>query len=370
MESVAWRERWIAWRNRRLSDPAFQTWAASFPLTRGVARRRAGDLFDVAAGFVYSQTLATCVELGLLELLREGPLATDAVAGALDLPVEATDRLLGAAAALRLVDRTGPARFALGPQGAALLGNAGLTDMIAHHRHLYADLADGPALLRRGRGSLAGYWPYATSDAPDRACAGAVESYSALMAASQPRVAADVLDAYPIRGRRRVLDVGGGAGVFLAEAARRAPQLQLMLFDLPAVTERARKTFAREGIADRAEIFAGDFLTQPLPRGADLITLIRILHDHDDAGVATLLRSARAALPDDGALLIAEPMSAAPRPDRVSDAYFGLYLHAMGRGRARTPADLIARLKVAGFRRFRRLRTRSPFLLRAILARP
>ncbi len=370
MWPAAWRERWIDWRNHRLADPAFQTWAASFPLTRGVARRRAQDLFDIAAGFVYSQTLATGVELGLFELLRAGPRSTVAVAESLDLPLDAADRLLGAAAALRLVERVGSSRFALGPQGAALLGSAGLGEMVSHHRHLYRDLADGPGLLRRSRGSLADYWPYATSAAPDRACPLAVEKYSALMAASQPPVAADILAAYPLRRHRRLMDVGGGAGVFLVEAARSAPHLQLMLFDIPAVTDRAREGFRRAGLADRVEVFGGDFLSDPLPAGADLITLIRILHDHDDDGVDFLLRSARAALPEDGALLIAEPMSDAPRPDRVADAYFALYLHAMGRGRARTPDEIVFRLKSAGFRRVRKLQTRSPFLLRAILARP
>jgi demethylspheroidene O-methyltransferase len=97
---------------------------------------------------------------------------------------------------------------------------------------------------------------------------------------------------------------------------------------------------------------------------------VRILHDHDDAGVQKLLESARAALAPGGSLLIAEPMSDAPRADRVADVYFAFYLLAMGRGRARTPARIADFLHRAGFSRVRRLRTRSPFLLRALVARP
>ena len=58
MIQKGWRARWIAWRNSWLSNPAFQRWAADFPLTRGVARRRSAALFDLVSGFVYSQTLA------------------------------------------------------------------------------------------------------------------------------------------------------------------------------------------------------------------------------------------------------------------------------------------------------------------------
>jgi demethylspheroidene O-methyltransferase len=197
-----------------------------------------------------------------------------------------------------------------------------------------------------------------------------VSAYSALMAATLPAVAADIFEAYDIRRHRRLMDVGGGEGAFLALAGAQAPALKLMLFDLPAVTQRASRRLACSGFLDRTEVFAGDFLSEPVPDGADLITLVRILHDHDDAGALALLRSIRAALPLDGALLIAEPMSAAPKNDRVADVYFAFYLLAMGRGRARTPAEITALANSAGFRRVDILRTRTPFLLRALLVRP
>ena len=279
-------------------------------------------------------------------------------------------RLLGAARALGLVEAAGAGRWALGEQGAALLGNAGLMEMIAHHDRLYADLGDSVGLLRRGAGELAGYWPYAVSDAPADAGGADVAGYSALMAATQPAVAADLLDAYPVARHRRLLDVGGGEGAFLEAAAARAPSLRLALFDLPAVAERARARLGRAGLLDRAEVMEGDFLSGPIPAGFDLVTLVRILHDHDDAGAARLLRAIRAALPPDGALLIGEPMAGDGRPERVGDAYFAFYLLAMGRGRARSPRELTAMLHAAGFSRVRRLRTRTPFLLRALAARP
>ena len=363
-------EAWLRRRNGLFADPRFQRWAADFPLTRPIARRRARGLFDLVAGFVYSQTLGACVRLGLFERLRDGPLTTDALAGALELPPPAAVRLLGAARALGLVERVGADRWALGEQGAALLGSAGLMQMIAHHDRLYADLGDSVGLLRRGAGGLAGYWPYAVSDAPASVGGEDVAGYSALMATTQPAVAADLLSAYPVARHRRLLDVGGGEGAFLEAAAARAPALRLALFDLPAVAERARERLGRAGLLARTEIHEGDFLSQPIPPGADLVTLVRILHDHDDAGVMRLLRAVHAALPVDGTLLIGEPMAGDGRPERVGDAYFAFYLLAMGRGRARSPRELTGMLHDAGFSRVRRLRTRTPFLLRALVARP
>lgn len=332
-----------------LSSESFQARAAAFPLTRFIARRRARDLFDLCAGFVYSQTLLACVELRLFDVLLDGPLSLNQLAARLQLNRDACLRLLSAAVALRLVEMRGEDRYALGPLGASLARNPSLTAMIEHHRHLYEDLRNPIALLRGDAGEtrLAQYWPYAGAPEPAALSPEQVSEYSGLMALSQPLVAEEVLDAYAVGQHRCILDVGGGEGAFLRKAAECAPKLQLMLFDLPAVAERATAAFARSGLQGRAAAFGGDFLSQPLPKGADLISLVRILLDHDDTRVLRLLKTCRDALCQGGTLLIAEPM--VEPADRIASAYFNMYLLAMGRGRPRTAAHLMRLLNAAGF---------------------
>jgi demethylspheroidene O-methyltransferase len=360
---------WRQLRNQIVASPGFQRWAQRSPLTRFIARRQARELFDLTAGFVYSQILAACVQLNLFEILRAGPLSAAQLAPLLNLPLEATERLLRAAAALRLIE---PARAGhmLSMRGAALLGNPGVTAMIAHHHLLYADLADPVALLRRvaGAGQLAGYWPYAGGADPATLTPEQVAAYSALMAASNGLVAEQVLTAYPIRQHRKLLDVGGGEGAFLLAAAAAAPQLHLALFDLPAVAARAEARFAAAGLSARAATFGGNFFSDPLPGDADVISLVRVVHDHDDDRVCALLANVRRALPVGGTLLLAEPMSGARAAAAAADAYFGFYLLAMGTGRARTPEALCAMLEQAGFREPRLWRTGAPMLTSLIVA--
>lgn len=354
-------------RNRMLSSSRFQRWAARSALARPIARARAGEIFDLVAGFVYSQILSATIEAGLLRHLAEGPLTTGQIGARTDLPIEAVTRLLRAAAALRLVEPIESA-WALGSAGAAISGNAGIAEMVAHHRLLYADLSDPLALLRRGGGggSLAELWHYA--EKPGAGEDSAVAAYSALMAASQPLVAQHVIDAYPFRRHRRLLDVGGGEGAFLAAVGACAPQLQLALFDLPAVGERARMRLANAGLAGRAQIHGGSFLTDPLPEGYDLISLVRVLHDHDDGPALALLRAVHAALPQGGALVIAEPMAQTRGAEASGDAYFGFYLLAMGSGRPRTSGEIRQMLRDAGFRQSREIPTAIPQSVRIIAA--
>ncbi len=108
---------------------------------------------------------------------------------------------------------------------------------------------------------------------------------------------------------------------------------------------------------------------ESLPGGADLATLVRVLHDHDDAAVRALLRRVRAALAPGGTLLIAEPMAGSPATRRMAGAYFAFYLLAMGSGRARSPAELTVFLREAGFSDIRSLRTRRPLLTGGLTAR-
>ena len=361
------RARWLRWRNARLSSPHFQAWASAFPLTRRRARAEAAGLFDLVGGFIHSQVLAAVVELKLCERLAAGPVCEAALATACDLPADSMRRLLRAAAALELVEALADA-WALGPRGAALLGNPGVMAMVAHHGALYADLADPVALLRRGGGggALAAYWGYARAAAPDAAEPASVAAYSALMAASQPMVAAQVVAAYDFGRHRRLLDVGGGEGAFVTAVAAAAPALELAVFDLPAVAARARVALDAVGLAHVAT-HGGSFFSDALPTGFDVVTLVRILHDHDDDAVLALLRRVRAALAPGAALVIAEPMTDAA-PGRVGDAYFGLYLLAMGSGRARTAAEYAALLHQAGFATSRVVPTGVPLITRIILA--
>jgi demethylspheroidene O-methyltransferase len=366
-----WVDRWLALRDRLLASPVFQRRAAAFALTRPTARRHARELFDLVAGFVYSQVLLACVRLRLFEMLAEGPQTLQRLAERLALPLDSAQRLLAAAVSLRLVGQRSGGRFGLGELGAPMVGNAAVAAMVEHHAALYADLADPVALLRNGGrdGALARYWPYADGAASDAAARERIATYSALMSASQPLVADEILDAYSLRTHRCLLDVGGGDGTFLTSVARRAPALQLMLFDLPAVAERAHARFAAQGLASRAAAVGGSFLTDALPLGADIASLVRVIHDHDDASAMTILRAVRRALPANGTLLLAEPMSGAPGAQAMGDAYFGFYLLAMGRGRPRTPHELTAMLNAADFGSVRLLPTRLPLQTQLLVAR-
>lgn len=356
-----WDARAIAFRNRLIANPKFRRWLARFPLTRGFVRRRANAMFDINAGFIYSQIALAMVDTKMFAALADGPLSVVDAARHADLPEGGADRLLKAATALDFAERLRDGRYVLGERGAALHADPGIAAMIDHHRHLYRDLADPVGLLRRGGGggALASYWAYARNDDPAASKGASVGTYSTLMAVSQAMVAEQVTAAYDFSAHKRLLDVGGGEGIFVRAVRDATPRLEVALFDLPAVAARAGAITTH----------GGNFFEDALPRGFDLISLVRILHDHDHAPAMKLLRNIAAALPPGGQLMIAEPMAETRGSRAMGDGYFGMYLWAMGSGQPRSADAIKTMLRGAGFGKMREIRTDLPLITRIILAR-
>ena len=367
--------RFRVWRDRLLGSPRFQVWAASLPFTRRIAARYTRELFDLCAGFVYSQVLYACVRLDVFELLAEGPRSSSDLAQRWRMPVAGVERLLDAAVALNLLERNGKAGYRLGILGAALRANPGAAAMIEHHEMLYSDLCDPVALLRGEAPAtrLSRYWTYAgaasSGEAPSDLAPDQVLDYTQLMARSQHLVARDILDAYPLQKHVCLLDIGGGSGEFAIAAARHAPQLRAIVADLPGVAVEARRNIADHGLSQRIDVHGGDALRAELPAGADIASLVRVIHDHDDGPALELLRAACAALQPGGVLLIAEPMAATAGAEPMGHAYFGFYLLAMGSGRPRSSGELAAMARSAGFAEARVLPTRRPLLTGVLLCR-
>ena len=375
---TAWHDRWRQWLQRLYASDRLYRWSLSNPFTRRVTRQRTRQLFDLMAGFVHTQVLLACVRLDLFGILRDAPASLATLAQRTGVPAPELQRLLLSAVSLGLLEHRSAGRLGLGPLGVPLTTHPGIAQMVEHNQLLYQDLSDPLAFLHRGQagvhladahrpetpqaktarpeqpGDMARYWPYAHGGLAAVQAPGMqdqVERYSALMADSQGFVVHEILSSYFFDEHRCVLDVGAGQGRFVSALAQHAPHLQLQMFDLPPVLAQSRQRLERVGLSQRVQLHPGSFIEDPLPMGADLITLVRVAHDHPDAVVRLILQKAFAALPPGGVLLVAEPMAqdADAPAQHQADAYYHFYLMAMGAGRLRSAHEFGALLREAGF---------------------
>ena len=360
------------WRNKLVADPTFQQKVARFPLTRRFARKQSEDLFRATTGFVQSQILFACVEIDLFAILADGPLTAQNIASKTSLPLTSIERLLPAARALGLIRPASDDTWSLDDTGAVISGNPGIRAMIRHHAMLYRDLSDPVALLRDPERTTetASYWAYAGKRAGRDVSDQDAETYSALMRSSQDLVATEILDAYPLGRHRSVLDIGGGEGAFLAAAGDRHANLALNVFDLPPVAARATDVMSAAGFGSRFTGHGGNFFTDALPGDSDCVTLVRVLCDHNDEPALRLLKNIRRSIHPDATLLIGEPMDSSDAGGSLASAYFGLYFLAMQSGACRSPDQITALLKEAGFGSIKTVATRNPLFASVLTAKP
>ena len=151
---------------------------------------------------------------------------------------------------------------------------------------------------------------------------------------------------------RTVCDIGGANGQLACLVAAAHPHLRCVSYDLPKVTDIARRRIEREGLDDRVAAIAGDFFTDPLPK-ADVITMGMILHDWDLDKKKLLIRKAFDALPAEGASIVIETLIDDARRENAAGLLMSLnLLIEFGDAFDFSGADFIGWCREAGFRRF------------------
>jgi len=151
--------------------------------------------------------------------------------------------------------------------------------------------------------------------------------------------------------RRRLLDLGGGAGTYAIVFCQANPGLTAVLFDLPGPLALAQSVISAAGLLDRITLTAGDFRTDALPRGFDLVLLSNVLHGQSAETNRRLLGEVYGALEPGGGLVVRDVLMAADRTGPTFGALFAvnLLLHSAA-GRCYTLSEVGDWLARAGFR--------------------
>ncbi|MFF2619866.1 methyltransferase [Kitasatospora sp. NPDC058046] len=168
---------------------------------------------------------------------------------------------------------------------------------------------------------------------------------------------------------RSVLDVGGGGGAFAVELCRCLPELRVTIFDLPFVCELTRPRITAAGLADRVDLVGGDFFTDPLPEGHDIVLLSNILHDWGEADAQRILTGCAKALPRGGALIICESFVDDDKRGPLSAALISLTMLLDTWGRNYTVPEYTAWLAERGLETERVVCLEGAPTARALIAR-
>jgi len=335
----------------------------SVPTDESLPPREAAEaLRDLALGKWICQAVYVAADLGIADLLRDGPRTAAELAKVTGVSADALARLLRALVGLGVFAKVEPDRFALAPMGAWLRSDLpgslrGFCRMVGHPDtwRAWGDLRES---VRTGEEAFARLFGVGLFDHmethPDLA-----GIFQDAMGSISGMETVAVLDAYDFGGIGTLLDVAGGHGFLLAGILKAHPQMRGVLFDMPHARAGGAALMAREGLADRCRVVTGDMFAE-VPGGADACIMKHIVHDWDDARSLTILRNCHQALPAGGKLVVVD-MVIPPGPE----PHFGKLLDlemlvVTAGGRERTAAEFERLYGEAGFELTRVVPTAAP----------
>jgi hypothetical protein len=248
--------------------------------------------------------LIVTAQLGLADLLAEGPRRAEELAVATGTHPRALYRLLRALAGLGVLAVQDNGCFALSPLAEPLrTGVPGSLRALA--QYLAVEMQAWNALLYSVQTGASG-WEQVLGAGHYAYFAHHPEAnthFNAVMTASTVRALPDILAAYDFTGIDTLVDVGGGHGLLLAGILQQYPHMQGVLLDLPHVVAEAPPVLQAAGVADRCRIVGGDFLAD-LPSGADAYMLKNMVLGMSHAEAVQVFRACHAAMDGHSRLLI------------------------------------------------------------------
>jgi hypothetical protein len=327
-----------------------------------VASAAHAQIAQMTLGGIIARATYMVAELGVPDLLKDGPRTASDLAQQTGTHAGALFRLLRDSASLGFFTEDPDGRFALTPLGAALQ-----SDAPGHARSMVRTLmgplgwrtlaeslhavTTGESAAQKALGqSLFDY----LAGAPDEATC-----FNEMMIAVHGNEPPAVAAAYDFSGVRTLVDVGGGTGNLLTTLLLANPMLRGVLYDLPHVAVEARALIAARGLSDRCEVVEGNFF-EAVPSRGDAYMMSHVVHDWDNASAVRVLEHCRNAMQDSDRLLLVEmviPPNSEFHPSKMLDLVMLMFTEG---GQERTEGDYAALFGKAGLKLTRVVPTASP----------
>jgi demethylspheroidene O-methyltransferase len=287
-------------------------------------------LLQLLDGFMESKVLMTCLQLGVFDALAGQPLTRAELLERAQLPERAGSILIDAACALSLLEVADGVLRIPGELAPHVIKDDARFQMVRYlgdyYSEVYRDLVPMPELVRTDGASsqfkLRDYFHDDVSKVDDQVAS----DYSAYMDRTMAQIVEVVMESYSFAQHKRLLDLCGGPGTFSSTVLRHEPSMTGAFMEVPAVAKiGAARLAADPELAKRLQVVGGDVFKDPLPTGADVITICRSAHDWDEPRVVALFGRVFEALPRGGRVLIIERMI----PEQFDASARALYLRAI-----------------------------------------
>ena len=308
---------------------------------------------EFVSSFQKSRILLSGFELDIFTNIHEAGSSANQIAKALNLNEHACDRLLNALVSLGFLQKQDQLFFNTEDSYSFLSKNSpNYMGGLMHSNHLWNTWSNLSQVVRSGKSAHPAEinergddWLYAFISAMhDRAI-------------KQAPLQLAKIDVSEINS---VLDIGGGSGAYSMEFVSIKPEIEATVFDLPNVVPITQKFIEKEGFSTRIKTYTGDYTTDDLPNGYDMVFLSAIIHSNSLEVNQDLIKKCFKSLNNKGKIVIQDWIMNNDRTQPTSGAIFAInMLVGTEAGDCFTELEVTDMLTAAGFSNISRLEFES-----------
>ena len=275
------------------------------------------ELRERVVAFQKSRIMLTAYELDIFTFIGEKSYPSESISTALNLNKNATERLLNALVALNLMEKkdeqysnSKDSLMFLSKNSPAYMGG------LMHTNHLWNTWSHLTEVVKTGKA--------AHHDEINARGEEWLEAFINAMHDRGKKQAPDQLKNIDLQHVNSVLDVGGGSGCFSMEFIKRKPDLKAAIFDLPNVIPLSKKIIQKEGFSGKIDHYGGDYRSDELPKGFDLVFLSAIIHSNSAETNQALVKKCYSSLNTDGKIVIQDWIMNDAKTEPVQGAIFSI----------------------------------------------
>jgi len=238
--------------------------------------------------FQMTRILLSAVELDFFPLLIEPHSASD-VAAKRDLDARATPRILNALVGLGVLTLN-DGKYVVPEELRDALGDGpgSVVPMFRHRARLWKTWSSLTEVVRTGRTH------YDLHDPEFNHWEG-LSNFTRAMVVSGRKLAAETVSEIDLDGVTRVLDIGGGPGVYAIEFCKARPDINVCILDREGVHEVASEIIEGQGCSDRISFIHGNAIEMDVDSVTsdgkfDLIFMSNLIHAIAIPGIIELFR--------------------------------------------------------------------------------
>ncbi|OHD66295.1 MAG: hypothetical protein A2176_07345 [Spirochaetes bacterium RBG_13_51_14] len=272
------------------------------------------QIIEMGSGYQKSRILLTAFELEIFTAIGNRAISKDEVARAIGANPKSTEQLLNVLCAIGFLHKKN-GLFSNDDISLRYLvkGSEEYLSRIGHMLNLYRTWGTLTEAVRKG-----------TSVTAREYDAVSLVNFIEAMHQRARKTADKLVSHIDLNGVNRVLDVGGGSGVYSMAFAKAKKNLNAVVFDLPMVTKITEKYIAESGLAGRITTMDGDYNKDNFGNGYDLVFLSAIVHINSPEQNQTLIEKAYASLIPGSRIVIQDHIMKDDRTAPLRGAIFAL----------------------------------------------